>query len=225
MNPLLRNSALAAVFGLTLVTFSSNPTLKATEASKTPVASTSTAGSKQMMDHSQMGGGMSSMALGPADAQYDLRFIDAMTPHHQSAVEMAQDALKKSQRPEIKQLARNIIADQNREINQMKQWRQAWYPKASNTPIAYNAHMGHSMAMSQSQMQGMMMSGDLGAAGAQYDLRFIDMMIPHHQGAIVMAQDALKKSRRPEVKRLAQSIIASQQQEIAQMKRWRTLWY
>lgn len=234
MNPPLRNSALAAVFGLTLVACSSNPASKATEASTTPVASTSPAGNQQMMDHSQMGGmfqtggmggGMTSMDLGPADAQYDLRFIDAMTPHHQGATEMAQDALKKSQRPEIKQLVRNIIADQNREINQMKQWRQAWYPKASNTPVAYDAQTGRSMAMSQSQMQGMMMNGDLGPANAQYDLRFINMMIPHHQGAIVMAKDALNKSRRPEIKRLAQSIITSQQQEIDQMKQWRQAWY
>jgi len=71
----------------------------------------------------------------------------------------------------------------------------------------------------------MMMNGDLGSADAQYDLRFINMMIPHHQGAIVMAKDALNKSQQPEIKRLAQSIITSQQQEIDQMKRWRTLWY
>ena len=40
---------------------------------------------------------------------------------------MAQDALSKSQRPEVKQLAQNIITSQQAEIDQMKQWRQAWY--------------------------------------------------------------------------------------------------
>ncbi|MGL4619934.1 MAG: DUF305 domain-containing protein, partial [Chroococcidiopsis sp.] len=50
-----------------------------------------------------------------------------MIPHHEGAVTMAQDALKKSQRPEIKQLAKNIISDQQKEIAQMKQWRKAWY--------------------------------------------------------------------------------------------------
>ncbi len=227
MNLLLRNSALAAVFGLTLIAYSSNSALKASDASSVPVASANPAGDKQMMDHSQMGGmgsGKMSMDLGPADAQYDLRFIDAMTPHHQGAVKMAQDALNKSQRPEIKKLARNMIADQNREVKQLKQWRQAWYPKAS-APVAYDAQMGHTMAMSQTQMQGMMMNGDLGAADAQYDLRFINMMLPHHEGAVVMAQDALKKSQRPEVKRLAQSIVTSQQREINEMKQWRQAWY
>ena len=180
-----------------------------------------------MMDHSNMGGmghGMMKMNLGPADAQYDLRFIDAMNPHHKGAVEMATDALQKSKRPEIKRLAQNIIADQNRELKLMLQWRQAWYPNASSKPVAYDAQMGHTMAMSKAQMQGMM-NGNLGAADAQYDLRFINMMIPHHQGAIVMAQDALNKSQRPEIKRLAQNIITSQQREIDQMKQWRTQWY
>ncbi|HEY9822864.1 MAG TPA: DUF305 domain-containing protein, partial [Candidatus Sericytochromatia bacterium] len=44
---------------------------------------------KQHMGH---GSGMNhsmAMDLGPADADYELRFIDAMTPHHQGAVEMA----------------------------------------------------------------------------------------------------------------------------------------
>jgi len=228
MNSLLRNGGLVAVFSLTLTAISPSSASKAMEPSPTPVSSASPAGDKQMMNHDNMGSmgsGMMHMDLGPADAQYDLRFIDAMTPHHQGAVKMATGALQKSGRPEIKRLARNIIADQNREIKQMKQWRQAWYPNASYTPVAYDAQMGHSMAMSHEQMQGMMMNGDLGSADAQYDLRFINMMIPHHQGAIVMAKDALNKSQQPEIKRLAQSIITSQQQEIDQMKRWRTLWY
>ena len=180
------------------------------------------------MNHGSGDSGMNhsmSMDLGPADADYDLRFVDAMTPHHQGAVEMAKEALDKSQRPEIKKLAEDIIAAQEREINQLKQWRQAWYPKASDTPMAYHAQMGHMMPMSSEQMQSMMMKGDLGAADAEFDLRFINAMIPHHEGALVMAEDALSKSKRPEIKQLAQDIVASQQKEIDQMKQWGQTWY
>lgn len=173
-------------------------------------------------------GGMNhsmSMDLGPADADYDLRFIDGMTVHHQGAVNMAKEALNKSKRPEMKKLATNIIAAQNREINQMKEWRKTWYSKASSTPMAYHAQMGHMMAMTPEQMQSMMMSMDLGAADAQFDLRFLNAMIPHHEGALVMAEDALKKSKRPEIKKLSQEILTSQKQEIQQMKEWRQAWY
>lgn len=175
------------------------------------------------MDHSSMGG--MSMDLGPADANLDLRFLDAMTPHHQGAVVMAKEAQQKSKRPEIKKLAAEIIKAQDTEIAQMKQWRKAWYPKASDTPMAYNAQMGHMMAMSPEQKQGMMMSQDLGAADAKFDLRFIDAMIPHHEGALTMAKEVLGKTKRPEIKQMAKEIITSQQAEIKEMKAWRKAWY
>lgn len=171
------------------------------------------------MDHSM------SMDMGPANAEYDLRFIGAMRLHHQGAVAMAQEALAKSQRLEIKQLAQEIITAQKREIEQMNQWQKAWYPKANDTPIAWHPSMKHSMAMTKEQMQSMMMSMDLGEADADFDLRFIDAMIPHHEGALVMAEDALSKSQRAEILELAQNILTSQKQEIDQMKAWRKAWY
>jgi uncharacterized protein (DUF305 family) len=125
----------------------------------------------------------------------------------------------------MKKLAQNIIAAQKREINQMKQWRQAWYPKADSKPMAWHAQMNHMMAMSPEQIQAMMMKGDLGAADAELDLRFLNAMIPHHEGALVMAQDVLSKSKRPEMKKLAQEILTSQEKEIDQMKQWRKAWY
>lgn len=178
-----------------------------------------------MMHH---GNGMNhsmAMDLGPADTNYDLRFVDGMIPHHQGAVVMAQEAQQKSKRPEIKKLADDIIKAQEKEISQMKQWRKAWYPKAGDKPMAYNSQMGHMMKMSPEQMQAMMMNMNLGAADADFDKRFIDAMIPHHEGALVMAKDALNKSQRAEIKQLAKDILTSQQKEIDQMRQWRTSWY
>ncbi len=200
----------------------SNPTTTATDTSD-----------KQPMNHD---GGMMNhgtgtmnhnmtMDLGSADANYDLRFIDAMIPHHQGAVEMAKQAQQKSKRPEIKKLASEIIKAQDKEIAQLKQWRTAWYPKASSTPVAYDAKTGKTVPMPHEQMQGMMMNMDLGSADTEFDLRFINAMIPHHESAIAMGKDALSKSKRPEIKKLAQSIIDSQQAEINQMKQWRKSWY
>lgn len=172
------------------------------------------------MDH------MSAMDLGPADAEYDLRFIDGMIPHHQGAIAMAKAAQQKSQRAEIKTLAQNIITAQNREENElMRKWRKAWYPNATQTPMAYNSQMGKMMPMTDQQKRDMMMQVDLGAADNQFDLRFMNAMIPHHEGAIAMAKDALNKSKRPEIQQLANEIIASQQKEIDQMKQWRKEWY
>ena len=60
---------------------------------------------------------------------FDEAFIDAMIPHHQSAIEMARVADEKSENPRIKELARNIMSAQKREIEQMQEWRRKWYPE------------------------------------------------------------------------------------------------
>ena len=197
---------------------------------QTPDPAATTDGSSQPIDHGNVhhGGTMdhsASMELGPVDAEYDLRFVDAMTPHHEGAVAMAKEAQQKSQRPEIQKLAADIISAQNQEITELKQWRQAWYPKASAQPVAWNAQMGQAMPMSSEQRKSMTMNMNLGAADAEFDLRFINAMIPHHEGAVTMAKDALNKSKRPEIQKLAQGIIKSQEDEIQQMQQWKQTWY
>lgn len=177
----------------------------------------------------QHGDGMNhgkAMDLGPADANYDLRFIDAMRLHHQGAIQMAKEAEQKSQRPEIKSLARNIIVTQSKEENELlRKWRQSWYPQASDLLVAYGGEGKPVVPMSTEQQKSMAMIEDLGTADAEFDLRFMNAMIGHHEGALTMAKDALNKSQRPEIKQLAREIIASQQTEINQMKQWRQTWY
>ena len=58
-----------------------------------------------------------------APAPFDVAFIDAMIPHHQSAIDASRVALKESSRPEIHDLASDIIEAQLREIGQMRTWR------------------------------------------------------------------------------------------------------
>jgi uncharacterized protein (DUF305 family) len=179
------------------------------------------------MNHDAMkkGGMMNhNMDVGPAGANYDLRFLDSMIPHHQGALVMAQEVLKKSKRPELIKLANGIITDQKKEIAQMKLWRKQWYPKASAEPIMWHTEMKHEMVMTAEHKQSMMMSMSLGKADAGFDVRFLDAMIPHHQGAVTMGQDLLKKSKRPEMKKLAQNIIKSQQAEIDLMTQWQKEW-
>jgi uncharacterized protein (DUF305 family) len=81
------------------------------------------------------------------------------------------------------------------------------------------------MPMSGEMQASMRMDGDLGAADDKFDLRFLDGMIPHHKGALVMAEQVLKNSDRPELKQLANDILTSQQTEIDQMTQWKKDWY
>lgn len=169
-----------------------------------------------MMDHN--------MDVGPAGTNYDLRFLDSMIPHHKGALVMSQEVLAKSKRPELIKLAKGILADQKKEIEQMQQWRKQWYPKASATPIMWHTEMNHEMAMTPKHKESMMMNMSLGQADARFDVRFLDAMIPHHQGAVTMGKDALLKSNRPQMKKFAQNIVKSQQAEIDMMTQWQKEW-
>jgi len=165
------------------------------------------------------------MDLGEADEEYNLRFIDAMIPHHQGALTMAQEALEKSSRPEIQNLATDIAQAQQIEILEMQQWRSDWYPDAPETPTAWGPQTNQTIPMTPEQMMAVTMDMDLGAEDEQFDLRFIDAMIPHHEAAVIMAQDALEKSDNPEIQAVAQNIINSQQAEIEELQKWRSQWY
>jgi uncharacterized protein (DUF305 family) len=58
---------------------------------------------------------------------FDEAFIEAMIPHHRSAIDMATVANQDSENPRIQELAENIVSAQKGEIEQMKRWREQWY--------------------------------------------------------------------------------------------------
>lgn len=62
-------------------------------------------------------------------------------------------------------------------------------------------------------------------SSATMDQMFIDMMVPHHQGAIEMAKIAQTRGEHPEIKAMAEGILTSQQAEIGNMKAWRKAWF
>lgn len=82
------------------------------------------------MGHGAMMSGMNRRmveGLGAKDSAYDKRFIDMMIPHHKGCVDMARDAETKAVHSELKDLARNIAASQEKEIARMSDWRRSWY--------------------------------------------------------------------------------------------------
>ncbi len=167
------------------------------------------------MDHSAMKSDPNA-----ASAPFDLQFIDTMSQHHAGAVEMAEVALKKSANDELKKFAQKIIDDQKKEIAEMKDWREKWFAGAAP---AKNMEMP-GMFDSMKSMTGDGMKKFEAATGKDFDLLFLEMMIPHHEGAVVMSKEALQKSGRPEIKTLANSIIKAQESEIKQMTDWKTKW-
>ncbi|MGN6666392.1 MAG: CopM family metallochaperone [Trinickia sp.] len=102
----------------------------------------------------------------------------------------------------------------------------ATMPKASSTAEAQSAPASGKTAAGDSTaaykaVDERMMNDMQGAAyTGNADDDFVSHMIPHHQGAVDMAQVEVKYGKDPQLKRLAQQIIASQRREIDFMKKW-----
>ncbi|MCE9628778.1 MAG: DUF305 domain-containing protein [Candidatus Vogelbacteria bacterium] len=80
-------------------------------------------------------------------------------------------------------------------------------------------------SMSMAEMMASMNAELNGKTGDEFDKAFISEMIMHHQGAVEMAQLALKNAKHAEIKTLANAIISAQNKEIADMKAWQEAWY
>lgn len=81
----------------------------------------------QGMDHDDMTmGDMSAMLEGKTGDAYDEAFLRMMIPHHQGAIDMVESTEKSAKHEELKQLARDIAAAQQREIDMMNGWLEAW---------------------------------------------------------------------------------------------------
>jgi uncharacterized protein (DUF305 family) len=168
------------------------------------------------MDHSSMNHAEMKSDANAASAPYDLQFIDTMIHHHQGAVDMAKMIDGKTQNAELIKFGKQIVADQEKEISQMKEWREKWFKGAPRAMNMEMPGMADSMKMDMSKLSS--------AKDKAFDVLFIEMMIPHHDGAITMGREALPKSEKPEIITLANQIIKAQEAEIKMMNEWKAKW-
>jgi uncharacterized protein (DUF305 family) len=147
----------------------------------------------------------------------DQHFIVMMIPHHDGAIAMADLALTRARKPEIKALARSIKASQTQENAQMQTWYRQWF--GGDVP---SWTTGGAMGMG-----GMGMGTSLAALknAADFDRAFIEQMIPHHRMGVMMASMAQTNSQHPQLRAMQQAMVKAQSREIEQMSQWYRSWY
>ncbi|WP_247828537.1 DUF305 domain-containing protein [Arthrobacter antioxidans] len=155
----------------------------------------------------------------------DVMFAQMMIPHHQQAVEMSDMMLSKDNiSPEITDLATKIKDAQGPEIETMTGWLEAW-----DEPMEPEGGMeGHSMSTMGSDMGGSgsmegMMSEDQmsqleSAEGTEASRIFLESMTAHHEGAVSMAENEIENGQNPQAIELAETIVETQNAEIAEME-------
>ncbi len=151
-----------------------------------------------------MGGGM---GHGMMMVATEKEFLTEMIPHHEEAVTTAKEVLARgATTPEIKTLVEGIITAQEKEIADMKTWYQAWYGTPYTPSGKYQPMMRDLSKLN----------------GAELDKVFLEDMIMHHMGAIMMAHSVQGVTEHKEVETLSKAIIESQSKEIQQMRQLRT---
>ncbi len=150
-----------------------------------------------------------------SDAMHGMRagseyaYLAEMVAHHQEAVSAARQ-LERSDRATMRELGRSIVASQTAQIDQMQGWLADWYPDRPGQ-VAYQP----------------MMRDLSGLEGDRLDRAFLQDMLGHHMGAVMMSQQLLigGVADHDQVEVLARTIRDEQRAEIFQMERWLQAWF
>jgi uncharacterized protein (DUF305 family) len=164
----------------------------------------------------------------PSDTSPEAGFARDMSVHHEQAVQMAFIIRERTNDPEVRALAYDIINTQRAQIGMFSGWLQQWdLPQTSTAaPMAWAGHSHGTTSTtaiaSYDDMPGMASDAQMEqlrqANGVAAERLFLQLMIAHHKGGVEMAQEVEPLTSRPEVLYLADTIISSQESEITAMQ-------
>jgi uncharacterized protein (DUF305 family) len=166
------------------------------------------------------------MPMGQRSA--DAPFIVMMIPHHEGAIALADLALQRSRRPEIRALAERIRSSQSGENAEMRRWYRQWFgtdvPTWSVAGRAPGRGRGMGMGMGGG-MPGFGTSLEALRTAADFDRAFLEQMIAHHRMGVMMASHAQWGTVHPELRELEAAMVRVQSEEIDQMAHWYQQWF
>jgi uncharacterized protein (DUF305 family) len=147
----------------------------------------------------------------------DVRFMQGMIGHHAQALEMTALAPARAGREEVRLLARRIEASQRDEIRMMQEWLGARGEKLPDP----HAHHAPGAPLMPGMLTGAQMQRLGAAAGTEFDRLFLEFMIAHHEGALVMVDQLFASpgaGQEPDVFAFASDVDADQRAEIDRMR-------
>jgi uncharacterized protein (DUF305 family) len=154
----------------------------------------------------------------PGDDSAEAGFARDMMVHHAQAVEMAEIVRDKTESEDAGTMAPDIALTQQAQIGQMQGWLQVWglSPTGTEPAMSWMGEPTNGLMPSMATPEEIRQLRD--ASSEEADVRFLQLMIPHHQAALQMTEAFSVRGDRPEVESLAEAISASQQSEIQNME-------
>ena len=165
----------------------------------------------------------------PVVTAADIRFMQDMLLHHRQAIELASLVGTRTRAPQLRTLAERIAVSQSDEMAVMRQWLAA-HGVAAGTSATHDtsAHLGHGTpgAVAMARMPGMLSPAEMrvmrASQGARFDRLFLDGMIRHHVGALVMVETLMATPRAAQessINRFVTDVDTDQRAEITRMRR------
>lgn len=146
----------------------------------------------------------------------DVKFMQGMIGHHAQAIEMTALLHSRTEREDLKMLARRIDASQADEIKMMQRWLEV---RGQPLPDPHAHHM-HGATLMPGMLTAEEMSGLAAAKGAEFDRLFLQGMIKHHGGALTMVQELFSTpgaGQESDIFAFASDVDADQRMEIDRM--------
>lgn len=153
--------------------------------------------------------------------QLESTFMAAIIPHHRAAIEMAQLELERGQSPDIRTHAENIIANQQHQIDQFTRWLDEWYgltPEEARAQAPEEARA--EMETMDRETQAMVEELRQVPAGVDFDMAFVQMMVPHHQAGIIEFLEPQSRAVNPQLRVAATAGITTQEAQVADFITW-----
>ena len=158
----------------------------------------------------------------------DIDFATAMVEHHAQAIQMANFTIgRDGLDPRIAELAEEIRVSQTAEIDELAGLLRSWGEDVPETGFATGDSHSHDDDMADgdhADMPGMMSAAEMeelaGASDAAFAEQWMQMMIEHHEGALVMVDEVQTDGEHEELRELAGEMESAQRTEIDDLERW-----
>jgi len=152
----------------------------------------------------------------------DAEFTRMMIPHHYQAIVMSELAPDRAADPELKSLADRILTEQGLEIQMMRGWQgrnglPVTDPETAYQDLLTKPDMLEQMGMATKEEMDRLAS----LSGADFDRLYLDLMIPHHDGAVIMLRDVILNGSDQQLNQMAQDMMSTQKAQIAIMDEMR----
>jgi uncharacterized protein (DUF305 family) len=175
--------------------------------------------------------------MDPTTLEFDVLYLDAVIAHHEAGVRLARIGVERAQREEVRTLAEEMVRLTTAELEQLRSWRATWYPDVPtlteqqlyagfDAQAAASPGRGGTPGLEEMNEDARAHSlEELCGAIEDFDLTFIDVMVHHLDGSILLAGVAQMTAVHEELKGFAATVAERQQAEVTQLLSWRDAWY